>query len=180
MRKVLIIAVFLMSLDACSAAMARGRDNCDKGRETCAVICSKLKTYDEESQCISQCSDALNFCDKFTGGKDDNRTIKSNTGAGNTKNIPGLGTTAGAGTNAGAAPATTNSGVINGGNGGAISTTNSGVINGGNGGAISTTNSGVINGGNGGAISTTNGVTPAAQGSGSVQPIQQQRLKRQN
>ena len=70
--------------------------------------------------------------------------------------------------------------MINGGNGGAISTTNSGVINGGNGGAISTTNSGVINGGNGGAISTTNGVTPAAQGSGSVQPIQQQRLKRQN
>jgi hypothetical protein len=96
------------------------------------------------------------------GGKDDDRTIKSNTGAGNTKNIPGAGTTAGAGTNAGAAPATTNSGVINGGNGGA------------------TTNSGVINGGNGGAISTTNGVTPAAQGSGSVQPIQQQRLKRQN
>ena len=104
MRKVFIVALFLMSIDACSAAMASGRDNCETAVKACLASCTKVKTYDAESQCIDQCMGGGSLCDKFTGGKSDFRTAKSNTGAGNTKNIPpvGSGTNAGANTNAGA------------------------------------------------------------------------------
>jgi len=152
MRKVLIAVLVLMSFEACSVAVAKAARSglCVATLQRCLKDCSKTTGDTGFPQCAAGCNLGFDFCVNVmtNGGKDDDRTIKSNTGAGNTKNIPGAGTTAGAGTNAGAAPATTNSGVIN--------------------------------GGNGGASSTTNGVTPAAQGSGSVQPIQQQRLKRQN
>jgi hypothetical protein len=102
MRKVFFVALFLMSLDA-SAAMASGQDNCKAAVEACLASCTKVKTYDAENQCLDQCIDGKSLCDKFTGGKSDFRTVKSNTGAGNTKNIPPVssGTNTGGNTNAG-------------------------------------------------------------------------------
>ena len=102
MRKVFFVALFLMSLDA-SAAMASGQDNCKAAVEACLASCTKVKPYDAESQCIDQCG-GVELCNKFTGGKSDFRTVKSNTGAGNTKNIPPVssGTNTGGNTNAGA------------------------------------------------------------------------------
>jgi hypothetical protein len=146
MRKVLIVALGLMNFGTCSAAMATGRDNCRVGTDACFGSCEKIKDKTAAAECNNQCTDGWRFCYTFTKG--DERTVKSNAGAGNTKNIPPVGSVTNAGTTIGAASATTNSGVIY--------------------------------GGSGGAIITTNGVTPAVQGSGWVQPIQQQRLRKQN
>ena len=127
MRKVLIVALALTSLEAYFVAIAEAAGpDCEAIDTSCNNRCAAEP--DTNHNCFSLCYDGYKLCKNFTSGKpptSDDRTIKSNGGAANTKNIPGLGTTAGAGTNAGAAPATTNSGVINGGSGGSITSVNS-------------------------------------------------------
>jgi hypothetical protein len=103
MRKALIVALALMSLDTYFVAIAKAAENkCEARMIKCNNICAAGR--DTEHNCFSRCSEEYDLCEEYESGpKSDVRTIKSKTGAANTKNIPPVssGTNTGGNTNPG-------------------------------------------------------------------------------
>jgi hypothetical protein len=82
MRKALIVALALMSLEAYFVAIAKAAENrCEAILINCNNRCAAGP--DTKHNCFSLCAEENDLCENFlSGGKNDNRTVSSGTNAG--------------------------------------------------------------------------------------------------